>query len=99
MQRRATSPYPTDAEILDRFYRLNATIGLTRGMLNTLVGGNDVVSKIERGTRITDKTRWRINEVLIYIEAGHTEPIDPEIQARLDRQGVALPEILTTGTD
>lgn len=69
-------PLPTDAEIIARFHRLRITIGLsyTRfGYAST--GVADQIRRIERGTKLQEKSRRRIAYCLDELEKGHSIPM------------------------
>lgn len=86
----------SDPEILEKFYLLHTTIGLTKTRFGYVAcGAPGIIAAIEKGRKVHDRTRRQIGEMLRYVEAAHTDPIPPELRAKLDLMGVKIPEAVT----
>lgn len=82
----------SDGDILAKFYMMHTTIGLSAARFGYIAcGAPNVIRQIERGRKIHDRTRKAVIDTLLYLEAAHTEPIPPDIMARLERMGVRIP--------
>lgn len=83
-----------DAEILQKFDFLNATLGLTATRFGYIACGTPgIIRFIRAGRKVHPKTRRNITALLLYVEGTHTEPFDPEIKAKIEALGLKMPTL------